>query len=161
MALSVGSPRPAVSGHPTRRSSDFPPRLRVGAVARPPCTASIVPSRTGLRHWSLLLRARPWFDEPVLSSERSPPDSASGDLSKSSPRTALPNGRSGRTPPQILRRSDPQDDTGGAGALVQQAPPAFVPSSGRGELVEEHTTNGPNISTPHFPDQPRGCVVIR
>ena len=29
MALSVGSPRPAVSGHPVRWSSDFPPsRLR-------------------------------------------------------------------------------------------------------------------------------------
>ena len=39
VALSVGSPRPTVSGHPTRRSSDFPPRLRVGAVARPPCAS--------------------------------------------------------------------------------------------------------------------------
>ena len=38
VALSVGSPRPAVSGHPTRKSSDFPPPRRIGAaVARPSC----------------------------------------------------------------------------------------------------------------------------
>ena len=42
VALSVGLPRPAVSGHPTRWSSDFPPRLGVGAVARPPCAVAIV-----------------------------------------------------------------------------------------------------------------------
>ena len=36
VALSVGSPRPAVSGHPVRRSSDFPPRKHFGATARPP-----------------------------------------------------------------------------------------------------------------------------
>ena len=35
VALSVGSPRPAVSGHPVRRSSDFPPRF-LGATARLP-----------------------------------------------------------------------------------------------------------------------------
>ena len=39
VALSVGSPRPAVSGHPVRWSSDFPlPLLAVeAATAQPPC----------------------------------------------------------------------------------------------------------------------------
>ena len=35
VALSVGSPRPAVSGHPVRRSSDFP-LSRPGPEQRPP-----------------------------------------------------------------------------------------------------------------------------
>ena len=40
VALSVGSPRPAVSGHPVRRSSDFPPRF-LGATARLPRPSSV------------------------------------------------------------------------------------------------------------------------
>ena len=39
VALSVGSPRPAVSGHPAWGSSDFPPR-RIGAAARQPWARS-------------------------------------------------------------------------------------------------------------------------
>ena len=64
VALSVGSPRPAVSGHPTRRSSDFPPsplaatsrseerpeETRGTAAARPPCAVPIVPSSSHRRH---------------------------------------------------------------------------------------------------------------
>ena len=41
VALSVGSPRPAVSGHPVRRSSDFPPRISFGATAQPPRPLSV------------------------------------------------------------------------------------------------------------------------
>ena len=50
VALSVGSPRPAVSGHPVRWSSDFPLPLRAAgaATARPPCVF-IVDAKDGGR----------------------------------------------------------------------------------------------------------------
>ncbi len=83
VALSVGSPRPAVSGHPTRRSSDFPPsplaaashseerleETRGTAAARPPCAVPIVPSQCHRRHLLYPPRAtdrlrRNRFDHP-------------------------------------------------------------------------------------------------
>ncbi len=50
VALSVGSPRPAVSGHPVRWSSDFPLPLHAAgaATARPPCVF-IVDAKHGRR----------------------------------------------------------------------------------------------------------------
>ena len=96
MALSVGSPRPAVSGHPTRRSSDFPPSLppqhrfagkHAGAVGtaavQPPCATSIVVHRDGSRQTAHGGRCSP--DLPCGWRYRSPRTVACN-LPRSSPR---------------------------------------------------------------------------
>ncbi len=59
MALSVGSPRPAVSGHPVRWSSDFPPSRQRRDGGRPAILDSYIltseegsRSRSARRSWA-------------------------------------------------------------------------------------------------------------
>ena len=81
-ALSVGSPRPAVSGHPARWSSDFPPPRQVGAAtARRPWACPILAQcrspdtnvQVPRLLWKVHLTGRCALTPPALSRRLSPP----------------------------------------------------------------------------------------